>query len=270
MKLNGKYTYQNNFSNNNSSVLNSDVRIIKAKKIFSVIKDYLKNTKGDLNKMTCLDIGGSAGFTAKLMSPCVKKFYVVDIDKNAIEFGKKNNFANNIGYEQGDAMNLRFKDKSMDIIVCNHVYEHVSNYHKLASEIYRVLKNDGFCYFGAGNRLNIVERHHNLPFLSWLPKFMANIYLRLMKKGSIYYENLLSYYGLKKLLRDFKIKDYTLEVINNPTKYYATDLIKNNSLISYLPKFALKAIWLFIPIYIFNNQKTVVVNATRIIPRIYM
>lgn len=255
MKLDSKYIYQNNFSENNNSVLNSGIRIQKSKKIFAVLKHYLGKEVRNLNQMTCLDIGGSAGFTAKLMSPYVKKFYVVDIDKNALKFGKKNNSANNIIYKQSDAMNLRFKDNSTDIVVCNMVYEHVPDSLRLMSEIYRVLKTNGICYFGASNKYTLVEPHYRILFLSWLPKLMANMYLRLMKKGSIYYENLLSYYKLKKLFQSFIVTDYTVDIIKNPDRFHATDVVKTDSLFTHIPYSILRIIKPVIPGYIFILKK---------------
>lgn len=255
MKLNSKYTYQYNFSKNNDSVLNSGIRIQKSKKIFAVLKNYLGKEVKNLPKMTCLDIGGSAGFTAKLMSPHVKKFYVVDIDKNALEFGKKNNCADNIVYKQDDAMSLRFKDSSVDIIVCNMVYEHVPNPQHMMSEIHRVLKTNGICYMGASNKYTIIEPHYKLPLLAWLPKWMSNIYLKLMNKGSVYYENLLSYRDLKKLFYNFIVRDYTVDVINNSDKFFATDTVKKNSLFSKIPPSILRFIEPIIPGYIFVLKK---------------
>jgi ubiquinone/menaquinone biosynthesis C-methylase UbiE len=255
MKLSSKYIYQNNFSKKNNSVLNSNIRIQKSKKIFAVLKNYLGKEIKNLNQMTCLDIGGSAGFTAKLMSPYVKKFYVIDIDENALKFGIKNNYSDNIAYEPGDAMNLHFKDSSVDIIVCNMVYEHVPDPQRMMSEIYRVLKTNGICYMGASNKYIIIEPHYKLPFLAWLPKWMSNIYLKLMNKGSVYYENLLSYRDLKKLFCDFIIRDYTADVINNSDKFFATDTVKKNSLFSKIPPSILRFIEPIIPGYIFILKK---------------
>lgn len=244
--------YQNNFSDKISSVLDSGIRIRKAKKIVAVIKNFLEKENKILENAICLDIGGSAGFAAKeLISENIKKIYIVDIDKKALEFGKKNNFHSKIIYQVGDAMALNFPDDTFDIIICNQVYEHVSDHYILVKEIYRVLKKGGVCYFGAGNRVVLIEPHYNLPFLSWLPKKLANLYLKFTRGENYYYENLLSYFGLIKLLKSFKIYDYTIEVIKNPVKYYNDDLIKPNSFLTKVPIIFLKIIISIIPSYIF-------------------
>lgn len=248
-----KFIYQKDYSDINDSILKPSIRKIKAKKIMSIINDFSENNS--LKNKICVDIGGSAGFTAKLMSPYVKKIYVVDTDKNALKFGKKNNFAKNIVYEQGDAMKLSFKDKSVDVLICNQVYEHVPSHALLIKEIYRVLKIGGFCYFGAGNRFALIEPHHKLPFLSWFPKLIANKYLYLTRGKKSYYENHLSYFGLRRLLKIFIVTDYTIKVIKNPAKYHAIDLIKQGSLVSRLPNYILELIKPILPGYIFVIKK---------------
>ncbi len=58
----------------------------------------------------------------------------------------------------------------------------------------------------------------------------------LFKKADYYYENHLTYWGLKKLVSEFEINDYTKEIIKKPQKYFATEMVKENSLTSiFLP-----------------------------------
>ena len=44
---------------------------------------------------------------------------------------------------KGDITNLSFKNNSFDLIICNHVLEHIEDDRSAMSEIYRVLKKDG-------------------------------------------------------------------------------------------------------------------------------
>lgn len=247
--------YQHNFSITNKSVLDYKIRIKKAKKTLVVIKDYFDRQGRKLNNTVCLDIGGSAGYIAKCLSTYVGKVYVIDIDNHALEYGKKNNTASNIFYKVDDAMNLNFKDKSIDIIICNQVYEHITNHQRLINEIDRVLKDDGICYFGANNRFVLIEPHYKLPFLSWLPKVIAHQYLKKFRGISYYYENHLSYFSLIKLLNRFKINDYTISVIKDPKTYYANDLIKEDSVITKFPETILKILEPIMRGYIFILSK---------------
>ncbi len=43
-----------------------------------------------------------------------------------------------------DVQKIPFADESYDVLICNHVLEHVTSDHKAMSEIYRVLKPNGF------------------------------------------------------------------------------------------------------------------------------
>ena len=78
--------------------------------------------------------------------------------------------------------------QSVDVIVFNHIYEHVPDPEAVMAEIRRVLKDDGVVYPGLGNRFGIMEPHYRLPFLSWLPKRYADRYVRVTGRADSYYE----------------------------------------------------------------------------------
>jgi SAM-dependent methyltransferase len=122
----------------------------------------------------------------------------------------------------------------------------------MMNEIHRVLKPGGVCYFAAGNRLQLIEPHHNLPFLSIIPRKMAHSYVRLAKKGDSYFEKHLSYWGLKKLVHRFDCIDYTRKIIEEPEKFHTDYMIPEGSvkqrvaknMIKYAPWVSPGYIWL--------------------------
>jgi SAM-dependent methyltransferase len=122
----------------------------------------------------------------------------------------------NVKSHLSDSMSTNFDEKSFDVISCTHIYEHVSNAHKLFSEIYKLLKSVGICYFTAGNRLTLIEGHYRLPLLSVFPKPLTNLYLKILRRGIFYYENHLTFWELKKLVSSFEINDYMLKIIEDP------------------------------------------------------
>lgn len=61
-------------------------------------------------------------------------------------------------------------DGSIDIAVCNQVYEHVPDVAALLRGIYAALKPGGHCYFAGPNLLWPIEPHVHLPFVHWLPR----------------------------------------------------------------------------------------------------
>jgi len=95
------------------------------------------------------------------------------------------------GFEfiQVDGTEVPVCSDSMDIVVSNHVIEHVgSAQDQLAHlrEIARVLRRDGFCYLATPNRWWIWEPHFALPFLSWLPVAAQHAYVRTAKRAAHY------------------------------------------------------------------------------------
>ena len=95
------------------------------------------------------------------------------------------------GYEfvQVAGTELPFADASLDVVVSNHVIEHVGEHadqlHHLR-EIRRVLRPGGVCYLAAPSRWALLEPHVRLPLVSWLPRRLRTPYVRLARRGSFY------------------------------------------------------------------------------------
>lgn len=84
---------------------------------------------------------------------------------------------------------LPFDDASFDVVISNHVIEHVGDAQAQArhlAEIRRVMKPDGVGYLAVPNRWMLTEPHYRLMFLSWWPQKWRTPYLRLMRKGTFY------------------------------------------------------------------------------------
>lgn len=84
---------------------------------------------------------------------------------------------------------LPFADGSFDVVVSNHVIEHVGGpdeQRRHLAEARRVLRPGGVLYLAAPNRWSLVEPHYRLPFLSWLPGPVANAYVRAAGRGDWY------------------------------------------------------------------------------------
>jgi len=57
---------------------------------------------------------------------------------------------------------LPYPDNSFDIVTCSEVVEHLENYRRLISEIYRVTKKDGLVVLTTPNVINLKSRVKNL------------------------------------------------------------------------------------------------------------
>src|SRR3989344_966814 len=179
-------------------------RIIKAKKIKSVLDTITKN------KVKILDIGTGSGIIANYLS----KDHIV----TSVDMIDERTITENYKFILVKDEILPFLDKEFDIIISNQVIEHVNKANIHLSEIYRCLKEGGFCYLSTPNKYALFEAHYKLPFLSWLPKNLANIYMQLIKKRS-YDIYPLSYNSILKLTSKFKIKNLTLDILRNQNKF---------------------------------------------------
>lgn len=84
---------------------------------------------------------------------------------------------------------LPFDDDSFDVVLSNHVIEHVGDEAQQMAhlaELRRVMRADAVGYLAVPNRWMPVEPHYQVAFLSWLPRALRSPYLRLRKKGAHY------------------------------------------------------------------------------------
>ena len=86
-----------------------------------------------------------------------------------------------VGSFDGDA--LPVPEASIDVVVCNQVYEHVDAPIALLRNIYRALVPGGVCYFAGPNLLWPIEPHVFWPAVHWLPRRHAQALMR--KLGSL-------------------------------------------------------------------------------------
>ncbi len=213
-----------------------EARKQKAKKIISIIKDFLDSYGGmPISQAEMLEIGCSAGGMSEVFAKHFKYVTATDIDTDALKIAKSRNVYKNVQFQFSDSMELIFKKETFDIVICNHVYEHVSDAKKLMQEIYRVLKPGGICYFSGPNKYILIEPHYSLPFLSWFPKKVADYYVRLFDKGKLYYESPLSYSKLRKISAQFQIFDYTVKVVKYPKRFSMT--YPMDGVIAFIPEF---------------------------------
>lgn len=245
--------YQKDLSLSSPILLDPQYKQPKVAKMLSILADT--GVVSDIPKMLAVDIGCSRGFFTTGLAPYFAHVMGIDIDTHALKIARKENTHPHIHYVAGDSSNLPLEDNSVDLVVCNHVYEHVPNAEKLFAEIYRVLSADGVCYLGAASRLTVIEPHYHLPFLSWLPKSCAHLYMKSVGKGDAYYENLRTYWGIRRLISNFDVLDYTLKVVAQPDRFNARDLLPKGGLLEKIPRFVWKLFYSFLPSYILILKK---------------
>jgi len=225
------------------AALDESSRIKKAEKVARVLSRYR-----DLSKSRILDIGSGSGYLGRLMKKKAKRYIGIDfVDERKIR---------DFDFVQADALRIPFKNGSFDIIVCNHVIEHVTGQKRLLEEISRLLKKDGICYMTCPNRLWPMEPHLKLPFLSYLPKSLADIYVRATGKGKEYDIYPMTYYRFsKKLKKYFNLENHTIEILKNPVYYGFGKIYSVFSVSRYFPRFLLEFLNNFLPNWIVILRK---------------
>ncbi|HET7333271.1 class I SAM-dependent methyltransferase [Dyella sp.] len=150
----------------------------KARDIFATLLLHCGN---DLKRELWLDIGCGNGGIARYLASQVQQVVGVDPDpwKEWATLCQENP---NIVFYKGEYTDLEhlLGRGSVDVVVCNQVYEHVDNPGALLHSIEVVLKPGGICYFAGPNLLWPVEPHISWPFVHWIPRKLAHGLMRRM------------------------------------------------------------------------------------------
>ncbi|MCI0419253.1 MAG: methyltransferase domain-containing protein [Acidobacteria bacterium] len=197
------------------------------------------------------DIGCSEGHITESLSRCFSLVVGVDIDYPSSLQGK-------FPFIQGDGSYLPLASDRFDGVIINHILEHVASPQSLLDEVWRVLKRGGICYLAVPNRYWPIEPHYLLPLLSWLPRSLASIYVRLARRGTHYREQLPSYWSIRRLSRRFSIQDLTPALLKTPELFFPDDpaLLAKASKMKWLPEWMLKILIPAVPSWVLILRKT--------------
>jgi ubiquinone/menaquinone biosynthesis C-methylase UbiE len=127
--------------------------------INDVINKYnaTKQTGSD-NALIHLDIGAGQGqLIAKLRNFFKIKSYACDYHTDRFAVDDVEVASVNLNKDL-----LPYNDNCFDIVTCSEVIEHIDNYRRLLSEIYRVTKKDGLIVITTPNVINLKSRVKNL------------------------------------------------------------------------------------------------------------
>jgi len=182
----------------------------------AVLYDFLGE---DLRRLCCLDVGCGDGTMLKAFG--AQFHFAVGIDPALPQSALPPTLQ---VCSRGE--NIPFPNQYFDVVICAQVYEHVQNPYQLADEIRRVLKPGGAIFFSGPNRFALIEEHYHLPLLSWLPRSVANAYMRLTRRGHAYDIHPLSYGQLRRLWRGFKIHDFTPQLLYHPKHYHVAERVR--------------------------------------------
>lgn len=234
---------KNNYPNPGFIVQND--RQAKALKILKIIEDAGATRDSSLK---LLDIGTGNGEIAFYLS----QFF----DVTSVDVSDHRSQHNGFSFVLVDGEYLPFEEKRFDIVISNHVIEHVNSAELHLSEIHRVLKSDGLVYLATPNRLWPWEVHYRLLLLHYLPQ---PVFMKILKYIGKYHEelHLLTWFCLKnKVQPHFSISILSDVICKWPQRYY---LEVNNSLariLSWIP------LW-FYRAFTFINPTLIVILKTK-------
>lgn len=178
------------------AITDRESRLQKAAKIIRMLGERRFAEARDL-----LEVGCGSGIISNALSEAGQgrlAVSAVDVTDNRIE---KEGYS----FQQVPDTGLPYTDASFDIVVSNHVIEHVGErdmqLHHL-SEIKRVLRPGGVIYLAVPNKWRLVEPHYRLPLLSWLPPAIGDAYVRATGRGTHYDCRPLGAQAAMKLFRD--------------------------------------------------------------------
>jgi ubiquinone/menaquinone biosynthesis C-methylase UbiE len=115
--------------------------------IYQIISRALLNKRSKV-----LEIGTSTGFTAiEIAKLTGSRIFAIDINEVSLEEARTrahlSRVADKIKFIKQDVTNLRFRDKSFDLVFVGNVFSLVSDRGKAFSEVERVTKDTGFIAF---------------------------------------------------------------------------------------------------------------------------
>jgi ubiquinone/menaquinone biosynthesis C-methylase UbiE len=237
------------YSKQYPKIVDENRRRRKGAKIASILKHELS----DVSVKTIVDVGASGCIplveVAKVINPSIA--IGIDLDKACMP--KPDDHLKPV---ISDATILPFRDESIDVLICNHVYEHVVDSNALLSELWRVVKPGGIVYFGAMNARWPIEPHYNIPMLHFMPPRIAEFFVRKKGYDHGYLEKPLSKVALEKLVHAFDLVDYTVQVIENPDYFGADDVINSKWFGPSIRKQLAKLFYDWLPSYLWILRKS--------------
>jgi SAM-dependent methyltransferase len=152
----------------------------KAAKVRALLAEVV-----DLRGARVLEVGTGSGAIAASLVDAVGPTGQVE----AIDVVDERVVTEGVRFTRVEGTEVPFEDASFDVVVSNHVIEHVgdrSEQLRHLRELRRVLRPGGWAYLAMPNRWRVVEPHFKLPLLSWLPPRLRSGYVRLARRGERY------------------------------------------------------------------------------------
>lgn len=112
----------------------------------------------------------------------------VEINQAYIELAQKRACEAGISIDirRGVAEHLPFADGAFSFVNMSEVIEHVQDPEQVLREMSRILSCEGCAYISAPNRYGMKDQHFHLYGVNWLPRRMADTFIRIFGKHKDY------------------------------------------------------------------------------------
>jgi ubiquinone/menaquinone biosynthesis C-methylase UbiE len=212
---------------------------------------HIMHFAGNVSFEQALDLGCGLGQVAFSLSTRCKNVVAADISKDAVKIVamvSKKKKVRAINCVLLDARYLPFKPNSFDLIVSSGLLEwapinDVSSKSPskvqldVLRDVRRTLKSLGVFWLGIENRyacdyfLGVTDHHSGLRFVTFIPRFIANHYSKLIKKQP-YRTYLYNYWELRKILQSagLRIKKFLVGFPFYANPKHVADLLNPSEL----------------------------------------
>jgi len=191
----------------------------RTRQVLDYISMFSPELKKDFRDCSVLDVGCGEGVVSLSLAPYSKCVLGVDIHEANLELARREAERlgiTNVRFRRLSAYDLRPIER-YDVVILSDVLEHVRDQRLLLERCVEMMVPGGVMYLNTPNKWFPLEPHLRLPFLSYLPKGVANHYTKAFGKGSYENYHLLSYGQFRALLDSLPIR-YVLKTQPNPQR----------------------------------------------------